>query len=467
MNKKLIYYFSVAGVFISLIYLIIGHAPVANKARIVSNVNNAVSAPITGWQFNLLDANMHHPLSILLLQIIVILFVSKLFGIVFTRIGQSAVIGEIIAGIFLGPSLLGYFFPDITAFLFSPESVKNLQFLSQIGLMFFMFVVGMEVDMDMLRNKVKGAVVISHTSIVFSFFIGVLVAVYVYEDYAPANISFTAFALFMGIAMSITAFPVLARILKDRNLTNTPLGVLAITTAAIDDVTAWCLLALVIAIAKAGNLTGAAFEIILALTFVATMYFVVKPLLKKIADRFTIDQKISKTLIAISFFLLLVSSYTTEVIGIHALFGAFMAGLVMPHNAQLKQIITDKIEDVSIVLLLPVFFAYTGLRTHINLLADPSLIFICVLIIFAAITGKLAGVTIAARVTGHSKADSMAMGILMNTRGLMELVVLNIGFDLGILSPQIFAVMVVMAIVTTMMTNPMLNIAGVTSLHKN
>jgi len=261
----------------------------------------------------------------------------------------------------------------------------------------------------------------------------------------------------MGIAMSITAFPVLARIIKERCLTKTPLGVLAITCAAVDDVTAWCLLAAAIAIVKAGSITSSLFTIGLAITYIVFMLYVIKPWLQKISDRRMKEDKIDKTVIGISFFLLLLSAYFTEIIGIHALFVAFIAGVVMPNNIRFKEILTDKVEDMSTILLLPIFFAFTGLRTQIGLLNEGHLWVFCILIISVAIIGKLAGTAFTAKIVGRSWKDSLSIGALMNTRGLMELIVLNIGYDLGVLGPEIFSIMILMALFITFMTGPLLD----------
>ncbi len=407
--------------------------------------------------------NIQNPLSLLLLQIIIILAVSRSFGLLLTKIGQPSVVGEIIAGIFLGPSIVGYFFPEFSILIFPKTSMSTLQFLSQIGLAFFMFIVGMELDLEKLKNKAQNAVIISHASIIVPFFLGVLLATKIYEDFAPANVSFLAFSLFMGIAMSITAFPVLARIIQERGLTKTPLGAMAITCAAADDVTAWCILAAVIAIVKAGGILSALFTIGLAVIFVLFMLRIVGPWIKKISTTVVEKEKISKTVVAIAFFILLGSAYIAELIGIHALFGAFLAGVIMPHNIKFKNLLAGKIEDVSLLLLLPIFFAFTGLRTHIEMLNQGHLWGTCMLVIGVAVAGKFGGSMFAAKLVGQSWKDSLSLGALMNTRGLMELIVLNIGLDLKILSPEIFSIMVLMALATTFMTGPSLSLINFVS----
>ncbi len=320
-----------------------------------------------------------------------------------------------------------------------------------------MFIVGMELDLEKLQNKARNAIVISHASIIVPFFLGVVLAGTLYIEMAPANVSFLAFALFMGIALSITAFPVLARIIQERGLTKTPLGAMAITCAAVDDVTAWCILAAVIAIVKAGSIVSALFTITLAIIFVLFMLKVVGPRIKKMSAKIVEKEKISKGVVAIAFFILLMSAYVAELIGIHALFGAFIAGVIMPHHIKFKDLLAGKIEDVSVLLLLPIFFAFTGLRTHIEMLNQGHLWGTCMLVIAVAVAGKVGGSALSAKLVGQSWKDSLSIGALMNTRGLMELIVLNIGLDLKILSPEIFSIMVLMALATTFMTGPSLS----------
>lgn len=402
--------------------------------------------------------NLVHPLSILILQIISIIVVSRIFGYIFNKIGQPTVIGEIVAGIALGPSLLGLFFPEISGFMFAPASMANLQFLSQVGLILFMYVIGMELDLKVLRNQAHDAVVISHASIIIPYFLGMGLAYYMYQEFAPANVSFLSFALFMGIAMSITAFPVLARIIQERDLTKTKLGSIALTCAAADDVTAWCILAAVIAIVKAGTMLSTVLTIGLSLAYVLIMLYGVRPFLAKIGNIYSNRETISKPIVALSFLVLLGSAYLAEIIGIHALFGAFLAGVIMPANMNFRRVLMGKVEDVSLVLLLPLFFVFTGLRTQIGLLNQSHLWSVCGIIVLTAVAGKFGGSTLAARFVGQNWKDSLSIGALMNTRGLMELIVLNIGYDLGILSPEVFSMMVLMALVTTFMTAPALDV---------
>ncbi len=467
--KKILIYVLLIGVFASLSWYVIEKGNlIVRQPQVISNGQNATLADnakpvVIDSTANVIDQflnNIKYPLSILLLQVIIILFTSRIFGIIFRKLGQQTVIGEIIAGVILGPSIFGWLFPDLFAIVFPHNSFISLQFLSQIGLAFFMFVIGMELDLSKIKSKTQDAIIISQIRIIFPFFLGTCVSYYIFQELAPKDVSFLSFALFMGISMSITAFPVLARIIKERGLTKTPLGVLAITCAAVDDVTAWCLLAAAIAIVKAGSVTSSLFTIGLAIAYIVFMLYVIKPWLQKISEKRMKEGKIGKTVIGISFFLLLLSAYFTEIIGIHALFGSFIAGVVMPNNTRFKEILTEKVEDVSTILLLPIFFAFTGLRTQIGLLNNGHLWMFCLLIISVAIVGKLAGSAFTAKIIGRTWKDSLSIGALMNTRGLMELIVLNIGYDLGVFGPEIFSIMVIMALFTTLMTGPLLNLVN-------
>ena len=363
----------------------------------------------------------------MLAQIVSILLIARLFGWICTKIGQPTVVGEVIAGIFLGPSLIGWYFPEFSAVLFPATSLNNLKILSQVGLIIFMFVVGMELDLKVLRNQARDAVVISHASIIFPFALGMALAYFIYQSFAPDGVQFLSFALFIGIAMSITAFPVLARIVQERGIHKTKLGTIVITCAAADDITAWCILAMVIAIVKAGSFVSSIYTILLAIGYVLIMIRVVRPFLKRVGDLHTSRENLSKPIVAIFFIVLIISAYVTEVIGIHALFGAFMAGAIMPENIKFRNIFIEKVEDIAMVLLLPLFFVFTGLRTEIGLLNDLRLWGITGIIILVAVTGKFLGSALAAKFVGQNWKDSLSIGALMNTRGLVELVVLNIG----------------------------------------
>lgn len=449
------FYISIIGGFSLLIYWIISRGAALEQNRKVV-VPSSVKGEWSEFTESFVQ-NLTHPLALLLIQIVTIILAAKFFGWVCTKIGQPTVVGEMIAGIMLGPSLLGLYFPEISAFLFPKRSLGNLQFLSQIGLILFMFIVGMELDLKVLRSKTREAIVISHASIIFPFTLGVGLAYFIYHLFAPESVQFLSFALFMGIAMSITAFPVLARIVQERGITRTKLGAIAITCAAADDITAWCILAAVIAITKAGSFVSSLYTIIFAVAYVLLMVKVVRPFLARIGNIYNSKESLTKPIVAIFLLTLIVSAGVTEVIGIHALFGAFMAGAIMPDNVKFRNLFIEKVEDVALVILLPLFFVFTGLRTQVGLLNDPELWKITGLIILIAVAGKFLGSALAAKFVGQTWKDSLSLGILMNTRGLMELVVLNIGYDLGVLNPEIFSMMVLMALVTTFMTGPALD----------
>lgn len=456
--KNSLFYVTIIGGFTALIYWVISKGAALEVGRKI--VKKQIESNHWDDFLHSMVENLQHPLAILLAQIVTIILVARLFGWFFRKIGQPSVIGEMIAGIVLGPSLVGMYFPEFSAALFPKESLGNLQFLSQIGLILFMFVIGMELDLKVLKNKAHDAVVISHASIVIPFALGLSLAYYIYHTFAPIGVEFSSFGLFMGIAMSITAFPVLARIVQERGMQKTKLGTIAITCAAADDITAWCILAVVIAIVKAGSFTSALYVIGLAILYVIVMLKIVRPFLKRVGDLNSTRESLNKPVVAIFFITLLISAYAAELIGIHALFGAFLAGAIMPENNRFRNIFIEKVEDVAIIVLLPLFFVFTGLRTQIGLLNDPALWKITGLIIAVAVVGKFFGSALAAKFVGQSWKDSLAIGALMNTRGLMELVVLNIGYDLGVLSTEIFTMMVIMALVTTFMTGPALDFIG-------
>lgn len=424
----------------------------------MSGIHPSTAAPAGAKAVAQAPDAFHHPLAILILQIILIITASRICAWLCKRIGQPAVMGEIIAGILLGPSLVGTLFPQFSAFVFPAASLGDLQMLSQIGLILFMFVIGIEIDISVFKKKAGSAMLISYFGMVVPFMLGIGLSLYLYRHYAPANIHFYAFSLFIGIAMSITAFPVLSRIIRERGITHTRLGSVAIAAAATDDLVAWCLLTFIVAIAKAGTGTSTLYTLAAVIIYIAIMLFLVRPVITRMMKQSLQDNTLKRSTLAIIFIILLVSAYCCEVIGIHALFGAFFTGAILPRDHNFRKTLIDKIEDVSMVLLLPIFFVFTGLKTQIGLLNDPSLWLSCAIIIFIAVAGKFGGSSIAARISGESVQDSLSIGALMNTRGLVELVVLNIGYDLGILSPQLFTMMVLMALITTLMTNPAINL---------
>lgn len=403
--------------------------------------------------------NLRSPLAVLLLQILVIVALTRCCAKIMRQLRQPEVIGEVIGGILLGPSVLGLFWPDAAALLFPPTSLANLGLLSQIGLILFMFVIGMELDTEVLSKKARSAVIISHASIILPFLLGSLLSLALYQNYAPAGIAFTPFCLFMGIAMSITAFPVLARMLHERGLSRSPLGTVVLTCAAVDDLTAWCGLAVVAAVSQQGAIANALMTAGLCGLHIAVMLFVIRPLLSRwISGRASNAKLCGKGVVAATLGTAFFSALLTEAIGIHALFGAFLAGVVVPKNTAFREALAVRIESFSTIVLLPLFFALSGLRTQIGLLDDSDSWLVCGAIILVAISGKFLGSAAAARWSGSTWRESLAIGALMNTRGLVELVALNIGYDLGIITPTIFTMMVLMALLTTLMTGPLLSL---------
>jgi Kef-type K+ transport system membrane component KefB len=392
----------------------------------------------------------------LLLQIAVILVAARAVGALCRLVGQPQVVGEMAAGIALGPSLLGWLAPGASAFLFPAESLVGLQVLSQVGLVLFMFLVGLELDPKLLRGRGETAVLTSHTSIVIPFLLGSALALYLYPHLSDASVSFTEFALFMGAAMSVTAFPVLARILTERNLLRTKVGAITIACAAVDDVTAWCILAAVVALVRATGMESVLLTLGGSVVYVGLMLLAVRPVLRKLETYYESRGRLTEDAFAAVLLALLLSAWATEFVGIHALFGAFFLGAIMPKEKGFVREVSERLEWLTVVFLLPLFFAYTGLRTQIGLLDEPRLWAEALLVLGVAVAGKFGGSALAARLTGLGWREAGALGILMNTRGLMELVILTIGLDLGVISPAVFVMMVLMALATTVMTTPVL-----------
>lgn len=398
-----------------------------------------------------------HRFGTTLIQIILIIVLAVGFGYLFRLAGQPSVIGEILGGILLGPSFFGLVAPDLFATIFPPSSFSTLELLSQFGLCLFMFIIGMEVDISLFRRSAPTAFLVSHSAIIWPFALGILGSLVLYSHYTPAGVAFLPFALFIGISLAITAFPVLARILQERGLTKTHLGTLAITSAAINDLTAWPLLTLVVAFVNNSNPLNAVFTLLYFAAFIAVLLYVIKPLLKRAGRVYVSRENLTKNVTSMIFLLILTASLATEFIGIHALFGAFLMGAIMPGESNLKKLFVEKIEDFTMVILLPLFFAYTGLRTNIGLL-NGDMISIFFLVLGLAMAGKIGGSMVAALIGGETWKNSLSLGVLMNTRGLMELIVLNIGFDLGILQGDIFTILVAVALITTVLTGPLLNL---------
>jgi Kef-type K+ transport system membrane component KefB/nucleotide-binding universal stress UspA family protein len=398
-----------------------------------------------------------HTVILVLVEVLIVIGLSRLVGLAFKSIKQPLVIGEIVAGIMLGPSLFGLIAPHAAATLFPPETIPFLNVLSQVGLIFFMFLIGLELNSKYLSGNLQAAVLTSNVSIVVPFSLTTILSLLLYPLVSNGTVSFTAFTLFLGAAMSITAFPVLARIITENNLQGTRLGTLALTCAAVDDVTAWCLLALAIAVARHGSIDRQAIlTIIASLLYIGFMFTVGRWFLKRLITHYRRAGRLSQFVLALIYMGVVASALITELIGIHLIFGAFLLGAAMPKDAELVRELAIKTEDFVLIFLLPVFFAYSGLKTQISLLNRPELWLLCALILGVAIAGKYIGTYVAARVSGINKREASALGWLMNTRGLTELIVLNIGLELGVISPLLFTMLVIMALVTTFMTSPLL-----------
>jgi Kef-type K+ transport system membrane component KefB len=384
------------------------------------------------------------------------LVTGRLLGLLLHYLGQPPVIGEVVGGILLGPSLLGRVWPEAAAFVLPPSVAPFLGVIAQLGVVLYMFLVGLELNPRVVRERAHATVAISHASIIAPFLLGAALALVLYPRLSSRDVPFTSFALFLGAAMSITAFPVLARILTDHGMQRTPLGIVALGCAATDDVTAWCLLSFVVAVDRAE--VGAAVPVlVLTAAFSAFMLLVVQPVATRLVARLG-EVHLTPGVVALIFMALLLSSITTELIGIHAIYGAFLLGAVIPQDSPVARMFAAKLKDLVTVLLLPAFFALTGMRTRIGLVSGLEQWLVCGLIILVATAGKFGGTLVAARFTGLGWREAAGLGVLMNTRGLMELIVLNMGLDLGVISPTLFAMMVLMALVTTIATTPMLHL---------
>ena len=388
----------------------------------------------------------------------VILMTARVVGGLLHKVHQPHVIGEIIAGIMLGPSLLGEFWPSAFEYLFPPYLMSYLDTLAQLGLIFYMFLVGMELDFGLMRGRGHAAIWVSHVSIIAPFLMGVGLALWLYPTLGAGG-KFTPFALFLGSAMSITAFPVLARILTDRGLYKTRIGTVALTVGAVDDVTAWCMLAVVITVARATGMAKSLLIIGLLMLFIAFMIYAVRPVLHRISSYYERRGALTGGFLGALFVGLLLSALVTDKLKIHVIFGAFLFGVIMPHDSRFVGELTQKLEDFSVVFLLPFFFTFSGIRTDIFAIGgSPKLWLMTLAILAVAVLGKWGGSKLAARFAGLDWKEAGALGVLVNCRGLTELIILNIGLQLGVLSPAIFAMLVIMAVVTTLMTEPALTL---------
>jgi Kef-type K+ transport system membrane component KefB len=392
-----------------------------------------------------------------LLALAVVIVTARLVGAAFHYLHQPPVIGEVVGGIILGPSLLGAISPSTYAFLLPPDTAPFLGVIAQLGVVLYMFIVGLHLDLRVLRTTGHTALAVSHASIVVPFLLGAVLALPLFTGLAGDRVGFTSFALFLGVSMSVTAFPVLARILSDKGLHKTELGMLALTCAAVDDVTAWCLLALVVSVTQA-TLVGALVTVGLTIVYVSIMFVAVRPAVAWTVPWLEKVERLNEGGMAVIFVALLLSAVATEFIGIHAIFGAFLLGAVVPHTSRVATDITDRLDGLVRVMFLPAFFAFTGMRTEIGLMTSWHDWALCAVIVAVATAGKFGGTFAAARFTGFGRTESSALGILMNTRGLVELIVLNIGLDIGAISPRLFTMLVIMALVTTFMTTPILDL---------
>ncbi len=393
----------------------------------------------------------------LMLAIAAVLLAARFVGAVTNKLSQPRVMGEVLAGILLGPTLLGAVWPAAQLYLFPPDIVPLLSGAAQIGLAFYLFLVGMEIDPVAVRARIRQAAFVSNTSVGFALSLGFLVAVPLYTLLAP-DVRYTPFALFIGVSMSVTAFPVLARILTEKRMLRRPVGALAMTDAAVDDITAWTLLALATAIAGSGHATHALQVVVLAAIFSAALLLIGRPVLARFSQAYDEVSQLSVVWLGGIFVCVLLSAYTAQQIGIAAIFGAFVFGLIMPRRAGLTDAVGRTFESFVVLVLLPLFFVVTGLKTHVNALNRPELWLLTLLLIAVAVTGKFVGASSAARWSGFSLRESAAIGALVNTRGLTELIVLSIALDLGVISTLLFTMLVVMALVTTFMTGPLLRL---------
>ena len=446
--------------------------PVATTESLSEVPEGAVMAPelptlspageASPWQSFVSSVRAHaaSDIGMLLSQLVVILLVVRVVGWLFARLHQPTVIGEILAGILLGPSLLGAVWPEAMETLFPAHSLGNLELLSQFGLILFMFTIGMELRMKDLKGQAQQAFIISQSGIIFPFILGIVLTYGLYSrpELLSEGSSFLSLSLFVGISLSITAFPVLARIIQERSLSHSHLGRLALSTAAMGDIVAWLMLAAIMAVSQGGSFTSAFYNMLFLALYLAVIFGILRPLFGLLGRRVRHREVLSKSLMGLIFILLMASAYFTEIMSMHALFGAFMLGLVMPENLDFRVIVKEKVEDLALLLLLPLFFVSSGLRTELGLVNTPQLWGLFLICTLVAVVGKMGGTYLAARSCGIQRRESLYLGAYMNTRGLMELVVLRIGLDLGVLSPVLFTILVMMTLVTTIMTAPTLQL---------
>jgi Kef-type K+ transport system membrane component KefB/nucleotide-binding universal stress UspA family protein len=398
---------------------------------------------------------LHDPVSRFIAQLVVMVGLARLFALIARRLGQPSVVAEITAGIVLGPSVLGALAPSASAALFPAASIGPLQSASQLGVVLFAFLIGLELDPAQLRGRARSAIAIAIAGVVVPFALGCAAALPVTELVA-ARAPTLHVAAFIGTAMAVTAFPVLARILTEHHLLRTQVGALAVASAAVTDVIAWCVLAFVVAAARAAGPGDALVTTALAAVFVVAMRFGVRPLLVRLVERSNAPVTLTHDVTAVLLLGALASAWITHAIGVHLVVGPFVFGAMIPKRDGFARALAEKLEDVVLVVLLPLFFAVSGLRTEFQVMGSARDLLACAIMLVVASAGKLGATTLAARMAGQSWREAGALGILMNTRGLMELIVLNVGFEIGVLSPELFSMMVVMVLATTVMAGPVL-----------
>jgi Kef-type K+ transport system membrane component KefB len=395
----------------------------------------------------------------LLLQLIVILSTARACGWVLRHVGQPSVVGEMAAGLMLGPVVMGALFPSLHAQLFSKASLDGLSSLATLGLVLFMFVVGLELRASQgVHAQLRAAGYVGVLSVAVPLVLGIAISPMLHPALAPAGVGFWPFALFMAAALSITAFPVMARILKDRGMTRTPFGQLSLGAAAVVDVFAWILLAFVVALVGSGEGYQGLLKTALGVAvMLGLLFFVAKPGFAWLLRAHAPDGEPSATVLASLMIGLLVCAMLTEWLHLHAVFGAFLFGACLPRDDRLLKSLTERIEPISIVVLMPLFFALAGLGTTAHAFSGAGL-GAMLLIVVVATVGKLAGGAVGARLAGYGWRDSLATGSLMNARGLMELIVMKIGLDVGLIGPELFTMLLVMALATTAMTGPLMTL---------
>lgn len=389
------------------------------------------------------------------LQMFVILAICRLVGMIARRLGQPQVVGEMIAGVIMGPSLFGLLFPSWQQVIFPKDSLKLLYVLAQFGVGLYMFLVGTEFKTDLFRSRVRSAVSVSVAGMLAPFVLGGLLALWLWKVPGLFSEKATQFeaVLFLGAAMSITAFPMLARIIYERGITGSSLGTLALAAGAIDDATAWCVLAVVLASFGGGNMIAVQ-AIGGGVVYGLVTLTIGRKLLRGLGAIAEREGKVNPTLLAVTLMLLMIGSWTTDAIGIHSIFGGFILGIAMPRGLFGQQL-RKQLEPLAVVFLLPMFFTFSGLNTRLDTVNSLQLLLIGIAVLVTAVIGKGVACWLAARLNGESNRTALAVGTLMNARGLMELIIVNIGLQKGIIQPALFSIMVMMAIITTLMTSPL------------